>query len=26
MVNPDLIVEVRDGTIHGLRAEMHTGR
>jgi hypothetical protein len=26
MVNPDLIVEVRDGKIHGLRAEMHTGR
>ncbi len=25
MVNPDLVVEVRDGKIHGLRAEMHVG-
>jgi hypothetical protein len=25
MTNPDLIVEVRDGKIHGLRAELHMG-
>jgi hypothetical protein len=26
MTNPDLVVEVRDGKIHGVRAELHTGR
>ncbi len=26
MANPDLIVEVRGGRIHGVRAEMHSGR
>jgi len=26
MISPDLIVEVRDGIIHGIRAEMHSGQ